>query len=153
MKKILTALALSTAFSAQVFAEQHKHNKEHHQPAKKNETTKPVKRFVADENLKTRMYTILNTMKALHAGETKKSALDFKNAGTQLETTVADIFKNCKLDAEADAAIHPILASISEGAELLKKGKHEEGHEKIHHALLKYEDYFEHAGWNHHKDK
>jgi hypothetical protein len=62
---------------------------------------------------------------------------------------VQDIFKSCKLAPDADAAIHPILAEILEGAYMLKKGDEKNGHEKIHKALLKYGDSFEHPGWNH----
>jgi hypothetical protein len=52
-------------------------------------------------------------------------------------------------EPDADAAIHPILAEILEGAHLLKNGIEKDGHERIHKALLKYGDNFEHSGWNH----
>ena len=104
---------------------------------------KPVKKFIADQSLKKRMDIILKTMTALN----KKEYL--AEIGEKIEFTVQDIFKNCKLAPDADAAIHPILAEILEGASQLKRGQGKEGHKKIHNALLKYEDYFDHAGWKH----
>lgn len=69
--------------------------------------------------------------------------------GSSVESVVHDIFKSCKLAPDADAAIHPILAQILDGAAMLKKGDEKNGHEKIHNALLKYEENFEHVGWKH----
>ena len=109
---------------------------------------KPAKKFTTDENLRVRMAAVLNTMKAMHDAGAKAN---LSETGTKIETTVQDIFKTCKLEPAADAAIHPILAELLKGADLFKKGNEKEGHEIIHNALLRYEDFFDHPGWNHSK--
>jgi hypothetical protein len=93
-----------------------------------------------------RMTAVLNTMKAMHAAGAK---VNLSETGTKIETTVQDIFKKCKLEPAADAAIHPILADLLKGADLFKKGNEKEGHEIIHNALLRYEDFFNHPGFGH----
>lgn len=47
----------------------------------------------------------------------------------------------------ADAAVHPILATLLEGAVLLKKRRANEGHAKMHQAFTQYEARFSHEGW------
>ncbi|OFZ11090.1 MAG: hypothetical protein A2Z20_04160 [Bdellovibrionales bacterium RBG_16_40_8] len=96
---------------------------------------------------------ILETMKALHNDTSKNKKEFLKDTGLKIEGTVQDIFKKCKLAPDADAAIHPILADILAGAKLIKNGNEKDGHEKIHHALLTYEDFFDHAGWHHSKEE
>lgn len=123
----------------------------HHHHAEPEATTliaKPAKKFATDDNLRARMAAVLNTMKAMHDAGAK---VNLPETGTKIEVTVQDIFKKCKLEPAADAAIHPILAELLKGADLLKKGKEKDGHEIIHNALLSYEDFFDHPGWNHSK--
>lgn len=66
-----------------------------------------------------------------------------KESSNKIEATVQDIFKTCKLSPEADAAIHPILAEVLDGAALLKSSQKKSGHQKIHKALTKYEQLFQ----------
>lgn len=123
----------------------HHHHDEH---AASGPVAKPAKKFATDDNLRVRMTTVLNTMKAMHDAGAK---VNLPETGAKIETTVQDIFKKCKLEPAADAAIHPILAELLKGADLFKKGNEKEGHEIIHNALLRYEDFFNHPGWNHPK--
>lgn len=81
-------------------------------------------------------------MRGLDKGSSLPKDIEVKKAGQEVEATVKDIFANCKLEPAADAAIHPVLAEILNGANLLKKGDAKGGHDKIHHALLKYEELF-----------
>ncbi len=120
----------------------------HHHGEAAASVTKPAKKFATDDNLRVRMNTILNTMKAMHDAAAK---VNLAQTGTKIETTVQDIFKKCKLEPAADAAIHPILAQLLKGADLFKKGNENEGHEIIHNALLRYEDFFDHPGFGHSK--
>ena len=77
----------------------------------------------------------------------KEDVKSVKEYGVKLTNTVNDIFKTCKLEPEADAAIHPALVLILDGAGDFKSGKYESGHKKIHEALLAYEKLFRHEGW------
>ncbi len=64
---------------------------------------------------------------------------------------MAGIVQNCKLDKEADAQLHLVLADLLAGAETMQgKGKHEarrEGAEKVAKALDAYGRHFDHPGW------
>lgn len=148
MKAFLILTALSFVFIGQSYAAENSHHS--HGGSSNASEVKPDKKFIADEALKERMNSILSAMQKLNktgsASEKKKEVI---TTGGRVESVVQDIFKSCKLAPDADAAIHPILAEILEGANLLKKGDEKNGHERIHKALLKYGDNFEHSGWNH----
>lgn len=151
MKRILLVSTLVLSLGSTASASDSHQSHEHHKAAATsvNSEVKPGTKFTADDTLKPRMEKILTTMKTLHESGNSKKVGKVKAAGKVVKETVQDIFKNCKLEPAADAAIHPILAEMLEGAELLKKGKGDEGHEKVHQALLKYEELFVHQGWDH----
>ena len=129
----------------------HRKEEEHHRHdvhTAAGPVVKPAKKFATDDNLRLRMTAVLYTMKAMfHAG----AKVNLPETGAKIEATVQDIFKKCKLEPAADAAIHPILAELLKGADLFKKGNEKEGHEIIHNALVRYEDFFDHPGWGHSK--
>lgn len=139
-------------FSGQSYAAENSHH--NHGGSSNTSDVKPDKKFIADEALKERMSSILSAMQIFNkpgsASEKKKAVIP---TGGRVESVVQDIFKSCKLAPDADAAIHPILGEILEGAHLLKKGDEKNGHERIHKALLKYGDNFEHSGWNHNRSE
>jgi hypothetical protein len=55
---------------------------------------------------------------------------------------------NCKLEPEADAALHGLLGQIAQGANRIKANVlAKDGLPQIVDALVRYPDYFEHAGW------
>ena len=109
-KLITVSLVLMPAIYActekPVSVEEHKHHDEHKVEAN---VSKPAKKFATDESLRVRMTAVLNTMKAMHDSGAK---VNLAETGAQIEATVQDIFKKCKLEPEADAAIHPILAEL-----------------------------------------
>lgn len=126
-------------------AQSHDHHAGHSQKTEKQIVSN--KQFKPTDDLKIRMEKILALMKDL--SKNKQDSKIVKEYGSKLTDTVNDIFKTCKLDPEADAAIHPTLGLILEGAEDLKNNHYEGGHNKIHKALLDYEKLFKHEGWNH----
>lgn len=136
MKTIL-ALALSFAcLSPALAADEH----DHHAHTGAAVEQEPGARYEATDDLNVRMKKIVSEMKALRP----KTA---KTTGKNVERTVLDIFKTCKLEPKADAAVHPILADILKGAKQLQKGKETAGHETIHQALVKYQNTFTHKDW------
>lgn len=140
-------LSIITVFSTvNLSAAEKVHEHHHDQSIASKPVEKPAQRFVADSDLQKGMSQILLIMKGLHKAK-DNSAL--KIVADKLDLTVANIFKTCKMEPKSDAALHPVLADITEGAALFKKGRKEEGHEKIHQALLRYEEFFEHPGWDH----
>ncbi len=142
MRLFLISTLLSFAFSNQSFALENSHHG--HQSSSQTKEHKLSKKFIPSDALKERMITILkvlgNLSKSGSSSEIKKRTVF---AGKKVESTVHDIFRSCKLAPDADAAIHPILAQILDGATMLKNGDKKNGHEKIHRALLKYEENFE----------
>ncbi len=148
MKALLISTVLSFVFSGQSYAAENSHHS--HGDSSNVSEVKPDKKFIADEALKERMNSILSEMQKLNkTGSASEKNKKVVTTGGRVESVVQDIFKSCKLAPDADAAVHPILAEILEGANLLKKGDEKNGHERIHKALLKYGDNFEHSGWNH----
>lgn len=139
---IITIISLLVSFAS---AQNHDHHMDH---SKKVE--KPVsgtKQFKPTDDLKVRMEKILGLVMEL--SKKKDDTKIVKEYGSKITDTVNDIFKTCKLEPEADAAIHPSLGLILQGAEDFKKGKYESGHIKIHEALMDYEKLFKHEGWKH----
>lgn len=125
----------------------HSKHTDHAAHADSKTQSSPEKKFKADDDLKSRMEKILNLTKDAEAK--KKSIKDVKDYGNQIIDVVNDIFKTCKLEPDADAAIHPALAKVLEGATDFKNGKFKTGQPKIHQALLTYEKLFIHEGWKH----
>lgn len=89
-------------------------------------------------------------LEALHAS--KLATRQYKALGAAVETQLAYIVHNCKLDAQADAVLHVILADLAQGADALQ-GKSKQvtptaGAVKILAALDDYGTYFDHPGWH-----
>ena len=124
-------------------------NHDHHSRDGKQISNKAESKnkFVPTGDLKVRMEKILNLMKELNPK--KDDVKVVKSYGDKITETVNDIFKTCKLEPNADAAIHPSLGLILDGASDFKNGQYESGHKKIHEALLGYEKMFNHVGWKH----
>ncbi|NUN06528.1 MAG: hypothetical protein HUU57_12285 [Bdellovibrio sp.] len=137
---IVTLLTFVMSFA---YAQNHDHHAGHSKKIEKIVSSN--KQFKPTDDLKVRMEKILNHMKEL--SKKKEDLKSVKEYGNKLTDTVNDIFKTCKLEPDADAAIHPTLGLILEGAEDFKIGKYESGHKKIHKALLDYEKLFKHEGW------
>lgn len=139
---IVTLLSFIMSFT---YAQNHDHHAGHSKGIEKQASSN--KKFKPTDDLKLRMEKILNHMKEL--SKKKEDVNSVKAYGNKLTDTVNDIFKTCKLEPDADTAIHPALSLILDGAEDFKNGKYESGHKKIHEALLDYEKLFKHEGWKH----
>lgn len=111
------------------------------------------KKWATDDPLRQGMTKIRDAvdakLPAVHGG--KMSAAQYDALGSRIDTQIAYIVQNCKLDPKADAALHVILAGLGEGNEILqgKQAKHKrsEGVVKVVHALEQYGSYFDHPGW------
>lgn len=141
---LIAALILSVQL---VNAEDH-----HHQSSSEHAKNSKVqdlgsKKFVPTADLKVRMEKILNLMKELR--DKKSDAKAVREYGDKVSDTVKDIFKTCKLEPAADAAIHPVLAKVLRGTKELKNGHYDAGHKEIHESLLDYEKLFSHKDLNH----
>lgn len=126
-------------------AQNHDHHSRHGKQI--SNKTESKNKFVPTSDLKVRMEKILNLMKELNPKKDDVNVV--KSYGDKIIEIVNDIFKTCKLEPDADAAIHPSLGLIFDGASEFKNGKYDSGHKKIHEAFLDYEKLFNHIGWKH----
>ena len=88
-------------------------------------------------------------LQAIHHDRLKPA--EYAALASGIEDEVASIVAGCKLDKEADAMLHLVLAEINAGTEGLAGknralGRHG-GAVKIYRALENYPAYFEHPGW------
>lgn len=144
----LIAAAGTLGLSAQAPAAEHAH--EHAQATAK--PLPPGKRWPTDAPLREGMTKIRAAiepqLKAVHAGQLP--AERYKAIAGQAESQVAYIVGHCKLQPEADAALHGILAQLNEGIEAMS-GKPglppSDGAARLVAALNDYGQTFDHPGW------
>lgn len=115
---LLAAFTLaSTAHAASQPMPAHEHSAQHSlQPelnaGKKWQTDSTLRRGMAAIHLQLAAAT-----PALHQGELP--AAEAQKLAAAIETQVADIVANCKLDAKADAQLHIVIAQLLTGSEQL----------------------------------
>lgn len=145
---LLLALALSSPLAA-LAADAHDHGK----PGPHKLTLNAGKKWGTDEALRKAMGAIQaaasQTLPAAHAG--KASAADYGAFGKEVTAQVTYMVENCKLDPQADAQLHLIVADLMAGVEAAE-GKHGEkkrasGVVKVAQAANAYGKHFDHAGW------
>ena len=77
--------------------------------------------------------------------------MKYQALANKVNSEVAGIVQNCKLEPEADAQLHLVIADIMAGVEALEGKAQGEtrraGAEKIARALDAYGEHFDHAGW------
>jgi hypothetical protein len=79
------------------------------------------------------------------------SGMKYRALANKVNAEVAGIVQNCKLEPEADAQLHLVIADILAGVEAME-GKvagetRRAGAEKVAKALNAYGEHFDHAGW------
>lgn len=145
---LLLALALSSPLAA-LAADAHDHGK----PVPHKLTLNAGKKWGTDEALRKAMAAIhasaSQTLPAAHSG--KATAADYEAFGKEVTAQVGYMVENCKLDPQADAQLHLIVADLMNGVEMAE-GKHGEkkratGVVKVAQAANAYGKHFDHAGW------
>lgn len=111
------------------------------------------RKWPTDEPLREGMSAIRNAVakdvKAIHANEAKPE--QYRALAKKVEAEVAGIVQNCRLEPEADAQLHIVIAELLAGAEAMQ-GKEEgvkprAGAERVAKALNAYGEHFAHEGW------
>ena len=151
-KQTAVALALALAFAGPAAASKDEHH-HGHQAGEAKLALNAGKKWQTDEALRKGMDNLrsyyLADQKAIHAK--KQTPEQYDALAAKVNTEVAGIVQNCKLDKDADAQLHLVLADVLAGAETMQgKGKREarrEGAEKMARALNAYGRHFEHPGW------
>lgn len=92
--------------------------------------------------------SVATTLPKAHAG--KATTADYDALSQEVNTQVAFMVENCKLDPKADAQLHTVIGEMLNGAEKAegKQGKSRaSGVVQIAQSLNTYGKYFDHAGW------
>ena len=110
------------------------------------------KRWETDAPLRQGMMSIRNAMAADHAliAAGKESAAQYQALAERVDAQLAYIVGNCKLEPEADANLHAVLADLIAGSDSMKSknaAERRDGATKIIDALQTYPQYFHHPGW------
>lgn len=111
------------------------------------------RKWASDEALRSSMSRIGSAVDAkLPAVHSEKlSTTQYDALGREIDTQVANIVQNCKLDPAADQVLHVILATIMEGNETLQgkkaQAQRSAGVALVVKALEQYGEHFEHPGF------
>ena len=146
---LMLALALSSPLAVLAATDAHDHGKSAPHKLELN----AGKKWGTDDALRKAMSgiqtSVAQTLPAAHAG--KASAADYDAFGKDVTAQVTYMVENCKLDPQADAQLHIIVADLMNGVEAAQ-GKHGEkkrasGVVKVAQAANAYGKHFDHAGW------
>jgi hypothetical protein len=146
------AAALALAFAAPAFAagDAHSHDSAAGEAklvlnqGKKWQTDAPLR-----EGMTNIRGAVAKNVKAIHTG--KATPKQYEALAQKVTAEVAGIVQNCKLEPEADAQLHIVVAELMAGAEAME-GKaqgetRQAGAERVAKALNAYGEHFDHAGW------
>ena len=146
---LMLALALSSPLAVLAASDAHDHGKSAPHKLELN----AGKKWGTDDALRKAMSgiqaSVTQTLPAAHAG--KSSVADYDAFGKDVTAQVTYMVENCKLDPQADAQLHIIVADLMAGVEAAQ-GKHGEkkrasGVVKVAQAANAYGKHFDHAGW------
>ena len=111
------------------------------------------RKWATDEPLRAGMGRIRGLVEpqlgAAHAG--KLTPAQYRELGTRVETEVGGVVANCKLEPEADAMLHLVIADLAQGADTMA-GKNAKvrpalGLVKVAQAVNQYGSHFDHPGF------
>jgi hypothetical protein len=149
---ILIFLTITLLASATASAEIHAHQ---HQPGVSPSTLQlnAGKPWPTDAPLRQGMQNIRSAMAAavpaLHKNQL--SADQYDHLAQKISSEIGAIVAHCKLDAQADAQLHLIIADLLGGMKTMqgktKNTKRQSGALQVLDALEKYPAYFDHPGW------
>jgi hypothetical protein len=146
------AAALALAFAGPAFAAGEVHSHEHGAGEAKL-VLNQGKKWPTDVALRQGMSNIRTAVakqaKAIHAGTATPK--QYQALAEKVTAEVAGIVQDCKLEPEADAQLHIVIAELIAGAEAME-GKaqgmtRQAGAERVAKALNAYGEHFDHAGW------
>lgn len=126
----------------------------HHEPADTPQLhLKNGQKWPTDTSLRQGMAHIRETLTpSLPAiQQDKLAAGDYEQLATKIDSEVAFIVQNCRLEKEADAMLHVVLAKLMAGTNAMagkdKQLSRQGGAMQVVQALKDYGDYFAHPGW------
>lgn len=152
--KLLPVVLLAAMFATggtTVLAHDHEHS--HEETAPQQLTLKNGHKWATDDSLRQAMSRIRAEMNASHdtIHEGKMTMQQYRELSGRVNAQISFLVQNCKLDKEADAMLHLVLADIIAGADAMAGQDPDKAHlgvEKIFHALENYGSYFDHPRWH-----
>jgi hypothetical protein len=150
-------LALATAFSTvaalpALAAEQHHHGHGAHAEARQKLTLNNGRKWKTDAPLRKGMEEIREALEQAHGHGHRGEASPAKlvELGNKMESQIASIVMNCKLEPAADANLHVIIGELNAAADAFKGASPADADEAMRRAkraVGDYERYFEHPGF------
>lgn len=143
-------LLLLALFAGAVPAAEH-HHPAHHADAAAS-TAEPGHKWPGDAPLREQM-SALHVRYQAHLVQIRDGRLktaDYRTLATATRTALARIVAECRLTAQADAALHHIIADLLASADIMDgtaKGKRVTAARSAVGALNHYGERFEHPGW------
>ena len=149
----LAAVCAMTAAPGAMAAGEHKQTHEHASAAPSRLGLDHGRKWATDEALRGGMARIRELVEPQLAGahDGKLSAAQYGALAGQVETEVAGIVANCKLEPKADAMLHLVIGDIGAGTDAMAgktpKRKPQQGLAQVAAAVNNYGRYFEHPGF------
>lgn len=143
---VLLAIMLGSGMPA---ALAHDHEHSHEEAVPQRLELKNGHKWATDGTLRQAMSHIRAGMAASQPAE-KATLQQYQAMAGKVNEQIAFMVQNCKLDKDADAMLHLVLADIVAGADAMAgqdRDKAQQGAKMITHALENYGAYFEHPGW------
>jgi len=130
----------------------HEHGHSHEKSAPQKLVLKNGQKWATDEVLRQAMSRIRTEMAVSQPGNQgeRASLQQYQAMAKKVNEQLAFVIQNCKLDKEADAMLHLVLADIIAGVDAMSGqnwGDARQGAKKVKHALENYATYFNHPGW------
>lgn len=150
--RFTTTLLLALLLGAAPATRAHDHEHSHDEAVPQRLTLKNGHKWATDVTLRQAMSRIRAEMTAsqpANQGE-RISLQQYQALAGKVNEQIAFMVQNCKLDKDADAMLHLVLADIVAGADAMAgqdRDKAQQGAKMITHALENYGAYFEHPGW------
>lgn len=113
-------------------------------------TPLPAARYTPDAPLRAGMRSVHQAVSELaHAEMGHMSAAMTRDRATGIETAVATMFANCKLEPTPDAALHGILVPLLTSAQALKANPADTAQvARMRDMIAAYPRYFDDPGWD-----
>jgi hypothetical protein len=107
-------------------------------------------RWQADEPLSRGMQRVRAATQALsHGAHGHLDVAQVRAIAGQLDAAVRDMFAQCRLDPEPDAALHPLLARVLQASARLAEGQFDpQALSWLEAVLARYPQLFEDAAWS-----
>lgn len=110
----------------------------------------PGMRWQADEPLSRGMQRVRVATQALsHGAHGHLDVAQVQAISRQLDAAVRDMFAQCRLEPEPDAALHPLLASVLQASARLAEGRFDsQALAELESVLARYPQLFEDPSWS-----